>query len=256
MQNEFHGALIGQSLGHSFSRRFFHAWFEQIQQPNFRYENWEFEQLDSFPNRLAAHPEYIGFNVTIPYKTQIISQLDHLDTDAREIGAVNTLVKTPEGKLIGYNTDWIGFRDSLLEVLEPQHTRALVFGTGGASKAILYALQQLGIDYTVVSRVQSQSSITYAELSSELAYSHTLWINTTPVGTAPNTSDLLDLPYEVLDSRFLLFDLIYNPEQTAFLAQGQQRGAKTVNGYEMLENQARAAWAIWQQYYPQLPLME
>lgn len=256
MQTVFHGALLGKSLGHSFSQRFFNAWFAKIQQTDFSYSNWELVEMNLWPEKCKQHPATFAWNVTIPYKSEILPYLQQIDPDAQAIGAVNTVVRTPEQQLIGYNTDWIGFRDALMDYLEPQHNSALVFGTGGASKAVSYALQQLGIACTLVSRNSNENVLTYEDLTPELAYTHTLWINTTPIGTYPNVDEKLDLPYEVLDGRFLLFDLVYNPEQTAFLQAGLAQGAHISNGYAMLVNQARAAWKIWQKHYPDLPNME
>jgi len=185
--------------------------------------------------------------VTIPYKEEIFDFLDEINQDAAEIGAVNT-IRFVDGKRIGYNTDHYGFQKSLLEMVpdgEKLPSRALVLGTGGASKAIAYVLQKEGIEYLKVSRTAGADRITYQDLTEETIKDHLLIINTTPLGTFPDVTALPDLPYQALTEKNYLYDLVYNPRETAFLAQGNRVGAKTNNGLKMLSLQAEKAWEIW-----------
>jgi shikimate dehydrogenase len=185
--------------------------------------------------------------VTIPYKEQVLSYLDAIDSTAQKIGAVNCIA-IHAGKLKGYNTDVIGFADSLKPLLQPHHTDALILGTGGASLAVAYALGQLGIRYTKVSR--AVGDIVYADLRPEHVATHTLIINTTPVGMFPDVTSSPDIPYEAITDKHLLYDLIYNPAETAFLAKGKAQGATIKNGHELLVLQAEASWQIWNDYMP------
>ena len=240
--------LVGYPLSHSFSKRFFTEFFER-NTLEATYLNFELSDLSQLPSTLVEHPELIGFNVTIPYKEAILSYLDYIDTQAAAIQAVNTVRITRLGdtvELTGFNTDLIGFRDSLLPLLRPQHTKALVLGTGGASKAVVQVLNNLSISVQSVSREAKEgTSISYGQLTRELIEQYTLVVNTTPLGTYPKTEGYPEIPYEYLTNKHLLYDLVYNPPVTQFLQKGVDRGTSIKNGLEMLELQAMAAWKIW-----------
>jgi len=190
----------------------------------------------------------VGLNVTVPHKQKIIPYLDALDQTARSIGAVNTIFFCRKGdklSLLGYNTDGPGFERSLKEQLQPHHTDALVLGTGGSSKAVEFVLKKLEIDYKMVSRSRGESILAYDQLDRSTVENHTLIINTTPLGMHPNVDNCPDIPYEAITPQHLLFDLIYNPDQTRFLSLGKEQGANIVNGADMLVYQAEASWEIW-----------
>jgi shikimate dehydrogenase len=230
--------IIGNPLGHSYSERFFTDKFirEHI---NASYTPYALTQIDEVEQVLQC---LSGFNVTYPYKESIIPYLDEIDFIANEIGAVNVVSK---GK--GYNTDWIGFRDSIVPLLIPEDKKALLLGTGGVSKAIQYALRRLNIDYTLVSRQASESAITYDNISQELLNEHSIIINCTPLGMVPYEKEKPTIPYKWLTSKHLLYDCIYNPDKTLFLQEGEKRGCQIKNGLEMLHRQADEAWIIWRQ---------
>src|SRR5690606_12315191 len=211
---------------------------------NAEYRAFALKDITDFPLLLQDYPCLKGLNVTIPYKEQILPYLDELDSLAEQLGAVNT-IRINKGRLIGYNTDVIGFRSSLEKRLQPHHKKALVLGTGGASKAVRWVLQELGISTLPVSRKPAAGMLTYAHLDADLIARYPLIINTTPLGTWPEVNACPELPYEDLSPRHLLFDLVYNPEQTLFLQRGDRQGAATCNGLEMLTEQANAAWEIW-----------
>lgn len=236
--------LLGKTLKHSFSKGFFTEKFVREGRTDDRYENFELEHIGQLESLLQQHSDLRGLNVTIPYKEAVLPFLHYRNEVVTAIGACNC-ISIEEGKLHGYNTDVVGFRDSLEKRLQPQHTHALVLGTGGAAKAVLYVLEQLGINYQVVSRTLSGNTITYQQVTPELLRSHLLVINTSPVGMYPNMDEAPLLPYEAVTSAHLLFDLIYNPGQTLFLKHGADRGAQTANGYEMLIGQALESWRIW-----------
>ena len=237
--------LIGYPLGHSFSQRYFTEKFEREGIAGCTYENFPIESIDRLDEVLERHPDLCGFNVTIPYKERIIPRLRSMAEEARKIGAVNCVRVTPEG-LVGHNTDTYGFRTSLLKLLDGAHPeRALVLGTGGASKAVKYVLEQLGIPFNVVSRKASAGNFTYDELTSETVRTRRLIVNATPLGTFPKTDECPDIPYEAIGETHFLFDLVYNPPLTEFLHRGQQQGAAIANGYDMLVGQAEKAWSIW-----------
>ena len=183
--------------------------------------------------------------VTIPYKESIIPYLTKLNRHAKQIGAVNVIKKRTDGTYKGYNTDYYGFMKSVLPLLEPHHKKALVLGTGGASKAVQYALKELLLDYKVVSRTPKKLQLSYAQLNKKIMKEYTIVINCTPLGTTPNTSQFPDIPYQFLGPQHLVFDLIYNPEETVFLSKAKAQGAQIKNGYEMLLLQADASWKIW-----------
>ena len=238
-------ALVGRNISYSFSRRYFAEKFAKEQITNCEYINFDIPSIEELPALITATPTLVGMNVTIPYKEVVLPLLDQQDDALIAIKACNTIKVLPTGKLKGYNTDYIGFRDSLVPHLKPHHHSALILGTGGASKAVAFALSQLGIPYQLVSREASSTAISYTELTKEIITYHSLIINTTPLGTSPNVEAFPLIPYQWITREHLLFDLIYNPEKTAFLAKGEAQGATILNGYLMLVLQAEAAWKIW-----------
>ncbi len=237
-----HYGLIGYPLKHSFSPDYFRKKFER-EDIHATYEALPLEDVTEFPRLARTHPHLRGLNVTTPHKQAVMAYLDSISEDAQAIGAVNCITIS-EGKLSGYNTDWVGFRDSLKPLLNEQHHRALILGGGGASLAIQYALRQMGIHFLVVSRRPEDGSISYADVTDELLNGHLLIVNTTTLGTLGE--GLPPIPYEAITPEHLLYDLVYNPELTPFLREGMVRGAKTKSGLEMLYLQAEASWEIWQ----------
>jgi shikimate dehydrogenase len=237
--------LIGFPLSHSFSKAYFTQKFADEHITGARYELFELPDIASFPALLAAHPNLKGLNVTIPHKQTVIPFLDKLDPAAAEIGAVNT-IKIDKGKTTGFNTDYIGFLDSLQQFYpEQDRKQALVLGSGGASRAVQAALKFLQIPFKVISRQPQPEQLAYAEISEALLQSHDLIINTSPLGMYPEAETFPPIPYEYLTDKHFLYDLVYNPAETVFLQKGKARGAKTINGLEMLHRQAEAAWQIW-----------
>jgi shikimate dehydrogenase len=239
--------LIGYPLGHSFSASFFADKFKN-EGIDAQYMNFPLEGMDEFKDLVKREKALVGLNVTVPYKQQVISYLDSLSPTAQSIQAVNTISFRKLGdrlELVGDNTDVIGFRQSLEQYLEAHHSSALILGTGGSSKAVSYVLEQLGITYTRVSRTAGDKQITYGDITDELLRKTTLIINTTPLGMHPGVETFPSLPYETLSPNHLLFDLVYNPEKTKFLARGEEYGAQIVNGHDMLIYQAEASWEIW-----------
>lgn len=236
--------IIGYPLTHSFSPTFFARKFQE-EGIKASYDAFPISSIAAFPQFLAANPELAGINVTIPYKETIIPYLDIMDPVAGGIGAVNC-VSIRDGITTGYNTDVIGFEESLVPLLQPQHTHALVLGNGGAAKAVKYVLQRIGVNYKSVSRVKKDDVISYDELTAEIVDQCKLIINTTPLGMFPNIESFPALPYEAIGENHLLYDLVYNPAETQFLKLGASNGAMTKNGLEMLELQALAGWGIWQ----------
>jgi len=231
--------LIGKNISYSFSRNYFNNKFKNESISNSQYINFEIDNLSELNN--IFNTDNYGFNVTIPYKEAIIPYLDSLDIHSKKIGAVNT-IKIENGKKIGFNTDWIGFKKSIEPLLKPHHTKALILGTGGASKAVIYALEQLKIETLIISR---SGKITYKDLSEEIIQNHTIIINCTPVGTFPNVDSAPDIPYNFITNNHLAYDLIYNPAETLFLIKCKEKGATIKNGLEMLEIQAEESWKIW-----------
>jgi len=238
--------LIGFPLGHSFSQKFFTEKFEREGIKNCSYQNFPLSSIDQLKDLLATHPNLEGFNITIPYKEQVFPFIDQQTDAVQKIGACNC-VRIVDGQLIGYNTDVKGFEVSLRKKLQPKHNTALVLGTGGAAKAVVYALQQLNISYKIVSRKTNPEAnvISYAELTHDVIAAHKLIVNTTPLGTYPNVNECADIPYEALTPDHYLFDLVYNPSKTLFLQKGEAQGATIENGHEMLEIQAEESWKIW-----------
>lgn len=240
--------LIGYPLGHSFSAKFFAEKFAK-EGLDARYDNYEMASVDALRTLIAADANLCGLNVTIPHKQAVIPLLDDLTPEARTIGAVNVIriLRGADGtlRLIGCNSDVIGFTDSLRPLLQPHHTRALVLGTGGASKAVVAGLRSLGVEPTYVSRRPIEGGLTYADLTPDVMAAHTLIINCSPVGMHPHTDEAPAIPYEQLTPRHLLYDLVYNPLETRFMQLGRKRGAVVKNGLEMLHLQAIAAWEMW-----------
>ena len=243
--------LIGYPLSHSFSKKYFTEKFEQEQIPHANYELFELPAIDGFSDLLRNTADLAGLNVTIPHKQAVIPYLDALDDSAKRVGAVNVIKIDADNKKTGYNSDYFGFRQSLLNtgIVINTQTQALVLGSGGASKAVIVALEDLNISYKVVSRNPQSTDkfqqIGYQDITSELIAGYQLIINTTPLGMHPHTEACPDLPYPGLTSRHLLFDLVYNPAQTLFMKKGKAQGAKVINGLEMLHLQAEKAWEIW-----------
>jgi shikimate dehydrogenase len=237
--------LIGKHIDYSFSKSYFTKKFENEALPH-SYHNFDINTIVEFTKIIRSTANLKGLNVTIPYKEVIIPFLDHLDETAKNIGAVNTIKLTEKGNLIGYNTDYYGFKKSITPYLKSKHKNALILGTGGASKAIAYALKQLEISFSYVSRTSSNAAdYTYGMLSENIITEHQIIINCTPLGTHPNVNVCPKIPYDAISKTHVLFDLIYNPEETKFLSIGKQKGATICNGLNMLELQAEKAWEIW-----------
>ena len=236
--------LLGKTLKHSFSKAYFTDKFNTLGITDCKYENFELASIDELPELLRNNPLIKGLNVTIPYKEDVLHFLHEKNEIVKEVNACNC-IKISEGKLSGYNTDVVGFQQSLEQVLESHHKNALILGTGGSSKAVQYALKSLGIIHQNVSRTKNIRSITYDELNEEIISSHQLIINTSPIGMFPNPEETPPIPFEFITSKHLLFDLIYNPAKTLFLKKGEEKGAKIANGMEMLVLQAEESWKIW-----------
>ncbi|MCC8144171.1 MAG: shikimate dehydrogenase [Tannerellaceae bacterium] len=240
--------LLGYPLSHSFSRNYFNQKFE-AENIDAAYVNFEIPDIKEIKNVLKENPDLYGLNVTLPYKTQVIPFLDELDEDARQIGAVN-VIKFAKGrfgkkKLVGYNSDIIGFKQSIEPFLKPSHQKGLILGTGGASKAVFHSLKQLNITPTYVSRQEKDLCLTYEQLTPEVMKEYTVIVNTTPVGMYPKINDCPDIPYDLLTPGHLLYDLLYNPDTTLFMKKSAAKGATVKNGLEMLLLQAFAGWEIW-----------
>ena len=235
--------IIGFPLGHSFSRAFFTEKFQK-EHIDAEYVNFEIPSAHLLPEIVRSNPHLRGLNVTLPYKEAVIPMLDSMSDEAREIGAVN-VIQVREGRLKGFNSDIIGFMGSLRPLLKPWHQHALVLGTGGASRAIRVGLERLGLDWTYVSRTAAEGRLTYAALTLEVMEHYQVIVNCSPVGMFPKVDACPDIPYHLLSSRHLLYDLVYNPEETLFLKRGAQQGATIKNGLEMLHLQALASWEFW-----------
>lgn len=240
--------LIGYPLGHSFSKGYFTEKFRKEEISDAAYELFPIQSIDALPALLDQQKELVGLNVTIPYKEQVIPYLDSLDESARKVGAVN-VIRREGNRLIGFNSDYFGFKHSLEKWLGKMLARqqALVLGTGGAAKAVGAALQDLNIPYKLVSRKGSADILSYDQLHQdpELLQKHSLIINTSPLGMEPNISSSPDIPYDQLTASHYLYDLVYNPAETLFMKKGTEKGAQTKNGLEMLYLQAEKAWEIW-----------
>lgn len=240
--------LIGFPLTHSFSKRYFTEKFE-TESIDSTYDNFEIDNIAKFPEIIKNNPELIGLNVTIPYKEQVIPFLDDLNGSAKEIGAVNTvkIIRTgSEVYLKGFNTDTYGFENSLKPLLKPHHKKALILGTGGASKALKYVLDELGIEHISASIEElKENEINYEDIDEKMIKERLLIINATPLGTYPKVETYPNIPYLYVSDKHLLFDLVYNPKITAFLRKGLNMGAATKNGHEMLLLQAKKSYEIW-----------
>jgi shikimate dehydrogenase len=236
--------LIGRTLKHSFSQSYFSKKFAESGITDCVYQNFELATIDEFPVLLQRYPDLKGLNVTIPYKEDVISYLTSMNDVVKEIGACNC-IKVEGDVLTGHNTDVVGFRHSLEPKLKQHHQNALILGTGGAAKAIAYVLRQLGIGYLSVSRKKGVGSVGYEDLKEELLLKHPLIINTTPLGMYPHVDTSPAIPYQFITPAHFLYDIVYNPEKTVFLAEGEKQGAQICNGYEMLIGQAEESWRIW-----------
>ncbi len=235
--------IIGYPLGHSFSRGFFTEKFAR-EGIDAQYLNFEIPDVAMLKDVLRENPELRGLNVTLPHKQAVIPLLDELSDEAREIGAVN-VIRVRDGKLKGFNSDIIGFTESIKPLLKPHHKKALVLGTGGASKAICVGLKRLGIEWKYVSRTPREGMMTYENITAETLKEYTVVVNCSPVGMYPKVDEAPAIPYEHLTPKHLLFDCVYNPEDTLFLKRGRERGARGKNGLEMLHLQAIASWRFW-----------
>jgi shikimate dehydrogenase len=238
--------LIGYPLSHSFSKKYFSEKFEKASITDSHYELYELKSLEGFKSWMQRVPNLKGLNVTIPYKQDVIPYLDRLNDKAEAIGAVNVIKKEQDGSYTGYNSDYFGFKHSLEDFLTGEFPKkALVLGTGGASKAVIVALKDMGIEYCYVSRKASENSLAYEDVTAELIKEFLLIINTTPLGMSPNVNDCPSLPYEAIGTEHYLYDLVYNPAETLFMKKGLSQGAKVKNGLDMLILQAEKAWEIW-----------
>lgn len=241
--------IIGYPLAQSASPAFFNGKFAD-EGIDARYIPFEIESIEELPRILEENPELCGFNVTIPYKIDVMRYLESMSDEAREIDAVNVVKVTHDSdgkpRLIGYNSDVIGFTRSLKPLVEGKHIKALILGTGGVSKAVACSLRRLGIKFMFVSRKAGTGAIAYSDITKEIMESHTLIVNCTPLGMTGHGVDLCpDIPYPMLSDRHLLYDVVYNPEETLFLRKGAEQGAATKSGYEMWYLQALASWEIW-----------
>jgi len=239
--------LLGKNIAYSFSKKYFTDKFESLNLRHFEYVNFDLEKIEFFKDQVLCDIDILGgMNVTIPYKESIIPYLDEVDEQAAAIGAVNTIKILEGNRLKGFNTDAYGFEKSLKSCWRGDETKALILGTGGASKAIAFVLDSLNVNYLFVSRSSGRSNtVTYDALDKALISSHEMIINCSPLGTYPDIDLKPKLPYEFLTDRHLLFDLIYNPAKTAFLQMGEKAGATIMNGRSMLEYQAEKSWEIW-----------
>lgn len=241
--------LLGYPLVHSFSQNYFNQKFES-ENIDAEYINFEIPDIGMLMEVVAENENLNGLNVTIPYKEQVIPFLDEIDQAASEVGAVNVIkfIRGKDGlRLKGYNSDIIGFTDSIKSLLKPHHQSALVLGTGGAAKAVSYSLRKLGLEVQLVSRRKSANTLVYEELTKNDLKTHKVIVNTTPLGMYPNVDTCPDIPYRYLTSQHLCYDLIYNPDETLFLKNSRQAGAQVKNGLEMLLLQAFASYSIWNQ---------
>ena len=242
--------VVGHPLSHSFSANFFKEKFK-LENIDADYLNFDISSISHFTSLIDRFPEIEGLNVTIPYKEKVIDFLDCLDPEAEKIGAVNVvkIIKENDSKILkGYNSDIVGFSESIKSLLKDNHTKALILGTGGASKAVFYSLEKLGIKCTYVSREQNleKGILSYKDLTQAIFNEYSVIVNTTPLGMYPNIESYPDIPYQYINHNFLCYDLVYNPEETAFLRLSREKGAVIKNGYDMLVLQALAAWEIWQ----------
>lgn len=236
--------LIGYPLSHSFSKKYFNEKFEREGLTDYRYENFPITSIDKLQEVFAANPDLAGLNITIPYKEQVLPFLHEQSEAVKQVGACNC-IKIVDGRLYGFNTDVIGFEQTLDTKLQPHHKKALVLGSGGASKAVQFVLMKKGIDFLVVSRGDNPLFISYNRLTTEILQEYTLIINTTPIGMQPNKDVFPSIDYAAISNRHYLYDLIYNPDKTLFLQKGEEMGAVIQNGAQMLIIQADESWKIW-----------
>jgi len=239
--------IIGKKLSHSFSKIYFEKKFRELNLSDHTYRNFEIATVSGFDELVAIYPQLRGLNVTNPYKEEIIPFLDGLSEEAKEIGAVNC-IRIENKKFYGYNTDVYGFSQSIKPFLDPNHSRALVLGTGGASKAVAFALKRIGVEvYFVTSSQQKKvlNTFFYSELNDIIMNAFKLIVNTTPLGMFPDNESFPPIPYQFISDKHLCYDLVYNPEQTEFLRRSKDRGAIVVNGLSMLHLQAEKSWEIW-----------
>ncbi len=237
--------LLGRNISYSFSKGYFTEKFSKEHFEGCTYENFDIQEINAFTELVKINPDLNGLNVTIPYKEIVIPFLDKLSKNAIQIGAVNTIKFTKKGKLKGYNTDYYGFKKSLEPLLEPHHKKALILGTGGASKGVAFALDQLDITYTFVSREAKENCIDYSLVNATTFDNYQIIINCTPVGTSPNLDLFPLIPYDFFTEKHIAYDLIYNPAETQFLSKAKAQGAQIKNGLDMLIFQAEKAWKIW-----------
>ena len=237
--------LLGRNISYSFSKKYFTDKFNNENFVGCTYENFDIPEITAFPEVIKNISDLKGLNVTIPYKETVIPFLDKLSKKAQLIGAVNTIKITKKGKLKGYNTDYYGFKKSLQPLLQPHHKKALILGTGGASKGVAFALDELDITYTFVSREAKENGIDYDRINATTFDNYQIIINATPVGTSPNVDAFPLLPYEFFTEKHIAYDLIYNPAETQFLKKAKDQGAQIKNGLDMLIFQAEKAWKIW-----------
>ncbi|TSE10987.1 MULTISPECIES: shikimate dehydrogenase family protein [Aquimarina] len=235
--------LLGRHIGYSFSKNYFSEKFEE-ENLDCEYKNFDISQIEDV-KEIINNPVVKGLNVTIPYKEEVISFVHDLDPIAKEIGAVNVIKFDKDKRLKGFNSDYYGFTESLKPLLNNTVKKALILGTGGASKAIAYALQQLNIEYTFVSRNPDFNELSYTNLDEDIIRTYTLIINCTPLGTHPDVQNYPDIPYEYITKNHVLYDLIYNPAETVFMQKGKEKGATVTNGLRMLILQAEKSWEIW-----------
>ena len=237
--------LLGRNISYSFSKGYFTEKFSKEHFEGCTYENFDIQEINAFTELKENNTDLNGLNVTIPYKEAVIPFLDKLSKNAIQSGAVNTIKFTKKGKLKGYNTDYYGFKKSLEPLLEPHHKKALILGTGGASKGVAFALDQLDITYTFVSREAKENCIDYSLINATTFDNYQIIINCTPVGTSPNVDLFPLIPYEFFTEKHIAYDLIYNPAETQFLSKAKAQGAQIKNGLDMLIFQAEKAWKIW-----------
>lgn len=237
--------LLGKNISYSFSKKYFTDKFALGNLADCSYANFDIQTIEEFPSIITNNPDLKGLNVTIPYKETVLPYLNKLSKNGAQIGAVNVIRFTKKGKLKGYNSDYYGFMKSFEPLLQPHHKKALILGTGGAAKAVSFALDKLGILYTFVTREDKEGMIDYGRINATTFDNYQIIINCTPLGTSPNTKEFPPIPYAFFTPNHIAFDLIYNPEETQFLKKAKKKGAATKNGYEMLELQAEKAWEIW-----------
>ena len=236
--------LVGKSISYSFSEKYFTEKFKKNKIQNCTYKNFDLNNIKDLVSILKEN-DLKGLNITIPYKEQVLSYLDEIEDNAKLIGAINTIKINKDKTLTGYNTDFIGFINTLRPHINSNCKKALILGTGGASKAIEYGLKKLNIESKKVSRNKKKGDLTYLEIDSDLIKEYQIIINTTPLGTYPDIENYPDIPYKYLTKKHICYDLIYNPDETTFLRKSKKKGAITINGLRMLEIQAEESWKIW-----------